>query len=231
MEVCQYEIVQSETAGDCCAGDVQGAEAIVLSDDGMHIAAFWALLLCGYNLNEKFDPIYVMENIIPFFDGSFNYEIVDKEEWIHGEFQHAYYNPEANKIVIRSDVYEGALAGNAMDIITITHEVVHCIEYLILTFLNVIKCVDYKTEICKVDSEAMKRHELQTDKITTLLLSTDRLVAGKTAKEIYNCYFANPLKQFVTGLIQQEGKHLLETFKDIKCIEESEKKEASECAV
>ena len=129
MEASQYE-GQIETAIK-----EPKAEALVLTDDGMHLTAFWTRLLCGCGTDGRFDPIFVMENIIPLFDKSFNYEIVDAGTWKKGEFLQAYYNPEENKIVIRSDVYERALAGVALDVIIIAHEVVHCIQSIALRFL------------------------------------------------------------------------------------------------
>ena len=208
MEVCQYE-AQSETAIK-----EPKAEAIVLTDDGMHLTAFWARLLCGCGTDGRFEPIFVMENIIPLFDSSFNYEIVEANAWNQNEFLQAYYSPEANKIVIRSDVYERALAGVALDVITIAHEVVHCIQSIVMRFLNAMQCVEFKTALCSNDSYEMQQHELQTDKITSLVLSPDRLTEGKTDDEILQQYFINPLIQFVCGLVKAAGKNLMEALND-----------------
>ena len=208
MEVCQYE-AQIETAIK-----EPKAEAIVLTDDGMHLTAFWARLLCGCGTDGRFEPIFVMENIIPLFDSSFNYEIVEANAWNQNEFLQAYYSPEANKIVIRSDVYERALAGVALDVITIAHEVVHCIQSIVMRFLNAMQCVEFKTALCSNDSYEMQQHELQTDKITSLVLSPDRLTEGKTDDEILQQYFINPLIQFVCGLVKAAGKNLMEALND-----------------
>ena len=208
MEVCQYE-AQIETAIK-----EPKAEAIVLTDDGMHLTAFWARLLCGCGTDGRFEPTFVMENIIPLFDSSFNYEIVEANAWNQNEFLQAYYSPEANKIVIRSDVYERALAGVALDVITIAHEVVHCIQSIVMRFLNAMQCVEFKTALCSNDSYEMQQHELQTDKITSLVLSPDRLTEGKTDDEILQQYFINPLIQFVCGLVKAAGKNLMEALND-----------------
>lgn len=208
MEVCQYE-AQIETAIK-----EPKAEAIVLTDDGMHLTAFWARLLCGCGTDGRFEPIFVMENIIPLFDSSFNYDIVEANAWNQNEFLQAYYSPEANKIVIRSDVYERALAGVALDVITIAHEVVHCIQSIVMRFLNAMQCVEFKTALCSNDSYEMQQHELQTDKITSLVLSPDRLTEGKTDDEILQQYFINPLIQFVCGLVKAAGKNLMEALND-----------------
>ena len=208
MDVCHYD-VQVKTAIK-----EQKAEAIVLTDDGMHLTAFWARLLCGCGTDGRFEPIFVMENIIPLFDSSFNYEIVEANAWNQNEFLQAYYSPEANKIVIRSDVYERALAGVALDVITIAHEVVHCIQSIVMRFLNAMQCVEFKTALCSNDSYEMQQHELQTDKITSLVLSPDRLTEGKTDDEILQQYFINPLIQFVCGLVKAAGKNLMEALND-----------------
>lgn len=221
MEVCQYE-AQIETAIK-----EPKAEAIVLTDDGMHLTAFWARLLCGCGTDGRFEPIYVMENIIPLFDSSFNYEIVEANAWNRNEFLQAYYNPEENKIVIRSDVYECALAGVALDVITIAHEVVHCIQSIVMRFLNAMQCVEFKTALCSNDSYEMQQHELQTDKITSLVLSPDRLIEGKTDDEILQQYFINPLIQFVCGLVKAVGKNLMEALNDTNYFMQ----EVEKCAV
>lgn len=223
MDVCHYD-VQVKTAIK-----KQKAEAIVLTDDGMNLTAFWTRLLCGCGTDGRFEPVYVMENIIPLFDKSFNYEIVERENWFYGEYLQAFYTPEANKIVIRSDVYERALAGITLDVITIAHEVVHCIQSIVMRFLNAMQCVEFKTALCSNDSNEMQQHELQTDRITSLVLSPDRLTEGKTDNEILQQYFINPLILFICGLIKTAGKNLLEALNDTNCY--NEVKEVERCAV
>lgn len=205
MEERHYENIELKANGN-------GAQAIVLSEDGMCLAAFWSRLLCGCGTEGTFEPVFVMENIIPLFDTSFNYEIVEKSSWNYSEFLQAYYSPEQNKIVIRSDVYEGALSGNAMDIITVAHEVVHCIESIIMRFLNALKCVDFKTEFCKENSKEMLHHEFQTDRITNLVLRPEILTIGKSDEEIIQKYFVAPLVQFTLGVVKMAGEALKESL-------------------
>lgn len=203
------------------------ARAIVLTEDGMCLTAFWSRLLCGFGLEEKFNPILVMENVIPLFDKSFNYKIVDFKEWHWSIFQPAFYNPERNEIIIRSDTYENALAGNTMDIITIAHEVSHCIQSIVLRILNAMQCVEFKTELCKINSEEMSHHELQTDRITSLILSPSRLTEGKSDDEILEQYFVKPLMQIVIGIIKAVGKEFLDSLSKMPVIV----KEVEKCAV
>lgn len=220
MEEQYYEQVDFKKTKNNC-----GAKAIVLTENGMCLTAFWSRLICGYNINEQFEPIHVMENIIPLFDPSFNYEIVEKLQWKHNDCLAAFYNPFANKIIIRSDVYDGALAGNAIDIITIAHEVVHCIQSIIMKFLNAINFIDFKTELCKANSKEMQQHELQTDKITALVLSPEFLTQGKSEQEILQEYFVNPMMQFTYGIIKMSLKSLEDVLKN------QTYKEVERCAV
>ena len=76
------------------------------------------------------------------------------------------------------------------------------------------QCVEFKTALCSNDSYEMQQHELQTDKITSLVLSPDRLTEGKTDDEILQQYFINPLIQFVCGLVKAAGKNLMEALND-----------------
>lgn len=223
MEVRHYEQTEIKVAEQG-----EAAEALVLTENGMHLTAFWSRLLCGCGLEERFDPIFVMENVIPCFDKSFNYRIIARSEWKWSLFQDALYNPMTNEILIRDDVYENALSGSTIDIITIAHEVVHCIQSIAMRFLRAMKCVEFKTELCKNDSAEMSHHELQTDKITSLVLSPKRLTAGKTDDELFQKYFINPLIQFVCGLIKMAGKSLMEALNDAEFMKP---KEVERCAV
>lgn len=212
MEEFRYEQKQTET--------------LVLTEDGMHITAFWSRILCGCGTEGTFEPIFVMENIIPLFDSTFNYRIIDKDEWRHGCFVDAFYMPTSNEIIIRSDVYDGAQNGNPLDVITVAHEVVHCIQSIIMRFLNAIKCVDFKTELCMSNSAEVEHHEIQTDRITSLVLNPKSLIQGKSDDQIVQDYFIRPLLQFVCGLIRMVGNNLMESLDDMIAI-----KEVEQCAV
>ncbi|MBR6143757.1 MAG: hypothetical protein IKQ23_05675 [Treponema sp.] len=206
----------------------QHAETIVLTEDGMQITAFWSRLLSGCGTDGKFDPVFVMENIIPLFDNTFNYRVVDSVEWLLPSCTPAYYVPATNEIIVRSDVYEGALAGTALDVIIVTHEVVHCILSLAKRFLTALDFVDFKTELCMADSNEMARNELQTDRITSLVLFPERLVQGKSDEEIIQKYFLNPMIQFVCSLIKMAGKKLLKSLDETEHAKETE---VERCAV
>ena len=194
----------------------KGAEAIVLTDSGIRLAAFWSRILSGCGFDGSFNPVHVMENVIPLVDSSFNYQIVDKAEWRHGKFLAAFYSPESNCIVLRSDVYEKALDGDALSKITVTHEVTHCIQSIIMRFLRSLEVVDFKTELCRNDSDEMRRHESQTDCIMSLVLSPENLLENRSDEDIAMEYLVSPLMSFMCPSIKYAGKILLETLNELQ---------------
>ena len=210
MEVCQNEVENEHFA-----------PALVLSKEGTSCLAFWVRIICGYGLDKKFDPIFVMENIIPRFDPSYNFVIVDTDCWPYEEFIPAFYSPMDNTIVIRGDTYDKALNGDLMEQINIAHEVSHCIQSIFLRFLHALKCVDFKTELCKIDSEQMTRHEEQTDALTSLLLSPNQVVAGKSEDEVFTEYIFNPVMTFCVGLIKRFGPKFLDKLKTLQLLEDA----------
>lgn len=210
MEVKQYDVENENSI-----------PTLVLSDEGKNLTAFWVRFLCGYGLDKKFDPLFVMENIIPKFDPTFNFLIIDKKEWNYGLLIPAIYNPIKNIIIIRSDTYENALNGNTLDLITITHEVTHCIESIILRFLRAIQCVDFKTELCKTNSEQMNHHEEQTDSLMSLILLPQQIYAGKSDEEIFMEFILKPIILFLKGMVKSVGTKFLEELKSLQLLEDA----------
>ena len=204
----------------------QMEKTIVLTEKGMHLAAFWSRLLCGCGTSGRFEPIFAMENILPVFDRTFNYRIVEKTEWKRPQCEAAFYIPAENEIVIRSDVYEGAMNGVAMDVITVAHEVVHYLQAIITRLLSGIKCVTFKTEVCRSGSEEMIHNENQTDRLTFLMFCPERLVQDKSKDQIVRQYFISPLAQLVRGLTKMAGKKLVRALTEF-----AKNKEGEKCAV
>ena len=135
MEVNQYDVEENQTL-----------TTLVLSKDGVNLAAFWARMLTGFGFNKRFNPLYVMENIVPNFDSSFNYSIIEENQWEYSFSIHAFYDPMLNLIVIRSDVYNQAFKGDIIAQSTITHELCHYFQNLLLDFLNTMSILsDYPT--------------------------------------------------------------------------------------
>lgn len=186
----------------------QSIHTLVLSDEGKNLTAFWVRYICGYGLDTSFNPIYVLENVIPQFDSSFNYIIIEEDEWDYGDSVHAFYTPIENTITVRCDIYDQAMDGFNMAQITITHEIVHYFQSAIVAFLQTFQCINFKTELCKVNSEQMIRHEEQTDSITSLVLAPQQITEGKTDDEIFDNFIAKPVSLFLTGLTKNFFKEL-----------------------
>lgn len=205
MEVVQYETQLK---------DVKFSETLVLSENEIKIASFWSHLLCTATTNQKFEPLFVMENIIPRFDKSFNYLIEPEDSWKHGKDVAAFYNAAQNMIVIRSDVYEGAQNGSYIDVITIAHEVVHCIQSIILRFIRIFECAEFKKELSKIKSEQIQEHEFQTDSIMRLLFSPEEITKGRTQEEVLDEYVLKPVLSLLCILIKKVGKQFLDLIKE-----------------
>lgn len=205
MEVVQYETHLK---------DVKYSETLVLSEDEIKIASFWSHLLCTATTNRKFDPLFVMENIIPRFDRTFNYLIEPQDSWKHGKDVAAFYNVAQNVIVIRSDVYEGAQNGSYIDVITVAHEVVHCIQSIILRFIRIFECAEFKKELSKIKAEQIQEHEFQTDSIMRLLFSPEEITKGRTQEEVLDEYVLKPVLSLLCILIKNVGKQFLDLLKE-----------------
>lgn len=205
MEVVQYETQLK---------DVKYSETLVLSENEIKITSFWSHLLCTAATNQKFEPLFVMENIIPRFDRTFNYLIEPEDSWKHGKDVVAFYNAAQNVIVIRSDVYEGAQNGNCIDLITIAHEVVHCIQSIILRFIRIFECAEFKKELSKIKAEQIQEHEFQTDSIMRLLFSPEEITKGRTQEEVLDEYVLKPVLSLLCILIKSVGKQFLDLIKE-----------------
>ena len=221
MEVNQYDGIEENNT----------LTALVLSEDGVNLAAFWARMLTGFGFDKKFNAIYVMENIIPNFDSSFNYIIMEENQWEYGFSIHAFYDPMLNLIVIRSDVYTKALEGDIIAQSTITHELCHYFQNLLLNFLNTIQCLEYKTENCKINSVQMQTQENQTDSLTFLILKPDSLFTGKTDEEILDFYIIKPLIRTLEGLLKSVGKEILKDIKTFPLYQKLITKKEELCAI
>ena len=206
------EVVQYETQ----LNDAKFAETLVLSEKEIKITSFWSHIFFTASTNRKFDPLFVMENIIPLFDKSFNYIIEKKETWTHGESVASLYDSVKNLIIIRSDVYDGAQNGIFIDVITVAHEVVHCIQSIMLKVIRTFDCVEFRKEFSKIEKEQLEKHEFQTDSIMRLLFLPEEITKGRTEEEIISDYILKPLLSLMFILIRNVGKQLLEVVKEIK---------------
>ncbi len=192
------------------------AEAIVLTDDGMRLAAFWSRILSGCGFDGNFNPLHVMENVIPQIDKSFNYRVIEKEDWTYGDCLPAFYSPDKNTIFLRSDLYHKALENDYLALITITHEITHYIQLRLTWFLRSLDFIEVKTEVCKNDSDEMRRHETQTDRLMSLVLFPESFLKDRSGEEITMEFLVKPLMTFMNLTAKYSGKLLLEVLKEIQ---------------
>ena len=176
-------------------------EAPIFSIEQLKVAAYWSRVFCKCRLEDTFNPIFVMENVLNQFDNSFDYEIVDKSEWKHKESCVAAYLPDYNKIIVRSDVYERALDGDKKCIITIGHEVAHCIQRIIKDVLEELD-VFIATDKCKDGSEGMAHHEEQTDVFTRFLMCPKDLLEGLSDQQAVENYVLRPLMLLICNVVE-----------------------------
>lgn len=211
------------------AGNETELPVLVLSQDGVNLAAFWARILAGCGFNKSFNPVYVMENLVAVLDPSFNYQIIEEAEWEWNFSIHAFYDALSNRIAIRSDVYTKALEGDIVASSTITHELCHYFQFVVLNFLTTVQCLEYKSELCTKDSVQMRNQEIQTDSITFLILKPDELFAGKSDEEIFDFYIAKPIVKALGGLVKAAGREFLPNMKALPFCQET--KSEVPCAV
>ena len=167
-------------------------ETVKLNSEQTKLAAFWARVFCGCNLDDTFNPVFVMENVLGFYDKSFSYEIIDKDEWQFGENCQGKYIPSENTILLRGDVYEAARRREKMAVITVSHEVVHCIQKIIKDVLFSLN-IPIATEKCSNGSAEMARHEDQTDVFTRFMLCPFDLMEGLSDRQAVDYYVVRPL--------------------------------------
>lgn len=108
--------------------------ALNFTNDGMNISAFWEKVLCadGHEIN----PIFIIENIIPLYDTSFNYCIIEESEWNYDKSLKVFYDISTNKIFIKSDTYEKAHNGNIKAKLKITRELCKYLQYFYFNFFK-----------------------------------------------------------------------------------------------
>lgn len=73
------EMVQYDELGN------QAVPVLVLTDTGIYRMAYWLRLLAGCEKDTQFNPIYVMENVLPSLISPYNYKVIEESEWLYGE--------------------------------------------------------------------------------------------------------------------------------------------------
>lgn len=153
-------------------------EAVALDKHQLMQLSLFVRVLCGVKRHERFDPVWFIENFIPQrLDKFFDYEIVDVCDWKYGRNRHSFYNPAYRKIIIRSDVYEGAIAGKGRDIFTLAHEIMHFIIFSIygIPLFRTVGADGFKGKN-KNKLLTIQNPEWQADTAAGFLLCTDEMI-------------------------------------------------------
>lgn len=127
------------------------------------------------------DIIKILEHALPHVYKNYNYEIVDVDEM--GETLGKYL-PDKNLIMIRQDVYEGAIDGDGRHRFTIAHEIGHFMLH------NNINSALQRTNDSyeKEEIKPYENPEWQADCFAAELLMPYHIILSMSEKEIESKY-------------------------------------------
>jgi len=129
---------------------------------------------CGLTKEKYFRVVDVLELFLPSFDSDFVMEIAD----VHAMREEGMAYPENHVIVLRQDVYEGAIKGNSRDRFTVAHEIGH---YILHTPNRI-----QRTGLAR-SKERLKAYldpEWQANTFAGELLAPLQVISGLTIEEI-----------------------------------------------
>lgn len=126
----------------------------------------------GYTPLQKFNPIDVMENIIPQrLDSEFCFVCTSVKEWPYAESVQAVCDYYHHNIEVREDVYRRAYYGVPVDVFTICHEVCH---YILFHYFG--PPVSYREIGPKTTTRKYNSPEWQANTLAGLLCVTDEML-------------------------------------------------------
>lgn len=184
---------------------------VVVTEEHLKTTAVCVRLFSGLSLTERFRPIFVMENVLPKFDKKFSLKIVARGEWFLTEEIPACVEPETHTVYLREDLYDSAVNGESLAVVTVTHEVAHYIYFLIF---GVPRDVAFE-EINGRKVSRLHEMEIKADALMELLSCPEKVNSGRSESEVLEVYVARPLVDLLVALI--------------KCIFDSLAKIVTEC--
>lgn len=135
----------------------------------------------GFCPLQKFNPVYVMENLIPRnVDSNFTFICTTVRSWPYASTVQAVCDFNNHNIEVREDVYIGACRGNPLDIFTVCHEVCH---YLLFHFFGLPAAFRIADKEYKRSQQEYA--EWQANTLAGLLCVTDEMIKeseGDTVK-------------------------------------------------
>lgn len=170
----------------------------VVTEEHLKTTAVCVRLLSGLSLTEQFKPIFVMENVLPKFDMKFSLKILARDEWFLTEDIPACVEPETHTIYLREDLYDSAVDGESLAVVTVTHEVAHYIYFLIF---GVPKDVAFE-EINGRRVSRFSEMEIKADALMELLSCPEKVNSGRSEREVLEVYVARPLVDLLLALLK-----------------------------
>lgn len=156
--------------------------------------AFWLRFAGGYNLDQQFNPLDFMENTLPKFDSKFNLRIIEHKKWELKEDIPAFCDPVNHNITLREDTYNDAMDGNGVALLTIAHEVVHYIWFMLLGIPK-----DIEFEIINNHKVSTNYNiELQADYLTHLLIDPEEIISDMGNTDMIETYLIKPLVKILS---------------------------------
>lgn len=171
-----------KTSGDA---ETHHWSARALNKQQLQRLALFVRALCKLGRAEKFEPIWFIEYFIPtVLDSAFDYEVIDLKDWKYGRNRHALYDPAHKRMMIRSDVYAGAIAGNGRDIFTLCHEIMHFVIFSIYGIPLFRTMNDGSFDTSKQKLLTIQDSEWQANTGAGFLLCTDEMI--KKANNVFD---------------------------------------------
>ena len=172
---------------------------VVVTEEHLKTVAVCIRLFSGLSLTERFNPILVMEHVFPEFDRKFSLKIVARGEWFLTEEIPACVEPETHTVYLREDLYDSAVDGESLAVTTVTHEVAHCIYFLIF---GVPKNIEFE-EINGRKISLSHEMEIMADALMEFLSCPEEVNFERSESEVLEAYVVRPLVKLLVTIIKK----------------------------
>lgn len=172
---------------------------VVVTEEHLKTVAVCIRLFSGLSLTERFNPILVMEHVLPEFDRKFSLKIIARGEWFLTEEIPACVEPETHTVYLREDLYDSAVDGESLAVTTVTHEVAHCIYFLIFGIPRDVAFEEINGRKVSLSHEM----EIMADELMELLFCPEKVNFGRSESEVLEAYVVRPLVNLLVTIIKK----------------------------
>ena len=172
---------------------------VVVTEEHLKTVAVCIRLFSGLSLTERFNPILVMEHVLPEFDRKFSLKIIARGEWFLTEEIPACVEPETHTVYLREDLYDSAVDGESLAVTTVTHEVAHYIYFLIFGIPRDVAFEEINGRKVSLSHEM----EIMADELMELLFCPEKVNSGKSESEVLEAYVLRPLVNLLVTIIKK----------------------------